>query len=205
MLLFLYALSFIILSGDFVVTEETCPVNVTLTTSTGPRNPRILSRRKRYLTFPQGSAFTATLQLLQSVQAEILSAWNLDFEMDVIWPIPSSSDLKPPLKERSSPSRLWHRRHKRDLYSNFELALNRQGLSGKDCILRTICEARSTLNPPGVSFFEDILRVVLTNLPHKMYPMDEYDLAYKMKKDCDSTYACPISLLELLLSYEDEY
>lgn len=32
--------------------------------------------------------------------------------------------------------------------------------------------------------------------------MDEYDLAYQSKKDCDLKYSCPFSILELLLSYD---
>ena len=63
--------------------------------------------------------------------------WNQDHEFDVIWPIPSESDklrlIKPKLKPKSKfPVRktyfhqpYWkNRRHRRELYSNLELALN---------------------------------------------------------------------------------
>lgn len=64
-----------------------------------------------------------TLSLLKAIQlTELPSNWNLDLEFDVIWPIPSLGDLRKTLIKK--PSKI-KRRHRRELYANFEMALNR--------------------------------------------------------------------------------
>lgn len=63
-----------------------------------------------------------TLSLLKSIQITEPSNWNLDLEFDMIWPIPSQADLRKILLKK--PSKI-KRRHRRELYANFEMALNR--------------------------------------------------------------------------------
>ncbi|XP_046623941.1 uncharacterized protein LOC124306876 [Neodiprion virginianus] len=171
----------------------------------------LLSRKRRFLAFPEGSAFVSTLSIVKALQFTQSPPTNVIIEFDVIWPIPSNNKRFSGAENRISakkrfyrPSSHWrvHRRQKRDLYSTYEAALDSQGLPGKECILRTICEAQSVLSPPGVSFLEDMLRIFLSNVARSENEMDEYDLAYKSKKDCDLRYQCPFSILELLLSFD---
>lgn len=58
--------------------------------------------------------------------------WNQVHEFDVIWPIPNGSDKPNPRQKLQYPKRkkyrppYWKNRiHRRELYSNFELALER--------------------------------------------------------------------------------
>ncbi|XP_028981852.1 uncharacterized protein LOC107036711 [Diachasma alloeum] len=160
---------------------------------------RVLSRSRRYLAFPKSSSFVVTLTGLKSIQVKEPTNWNLDLEFDMIWPIPSETVKKLPKKPmKKFYSRL--RRHKRDLYSNIEISLNRLGLPGRDCMLRTICEARGFLYPPGVSFIDDLLRVILSHGEHSAGELDLYDVAYKSAEECDIQYKCPISFLQFLLN-----
>ncbi|XP_076237896.1 uncharacterized protein LOC143181399 [Calliopsis andreniformis] len=175
--------------------EPVCHGNGTDLTVPGQRSLQILSRRRR-LTFPKGSAFVMTVSSLQSIQLPLPTNWYLDFEFDVIWPIPTEDNIRKKYFVRKP----WmvKRRHRRELYANFEAALNSRDLPGRQCVLRTICEARTLLNPPGVSFIEDVIRVILSNV-EDVDDVDSYDNAYRTKAPCDLAYSCPFSILKLLL------
>ncbi|XP_076683162.1 uncharacterized protein LOC143376568 [Andrena cerasifolii] len=161
----------------------------------GQSSPAILSRRRR-LTFPKGSAFVMTVSMLQSIQLPLPSNWYMDFEFDSIWPIPSQENFRKKFRVK----RPWmvKRRHRRELYSNFETALNSRSLPGRQCVLRTICETKALLSPPGFSFIEDVVRLVLSNV-EDVDQADSYDIAYKTTAACDVAYPCPFSFLKLLL------
>ncbi|XP_043462648.1 uncharacterized protein LOC122498800 [Leptopilina heterotoma] len=123
--------------------------------------------KKRSLNFPKGSAFVMTMSVVKTLPIKGFT-WNQVHEFDVIWPISNGSD-KPNPKRKMQYQKMkkyrppyWRNRiHRRELYSNFELALERFNLPGKICMLRTICEAKIFLQPPGVSLIEDMLRVIL--------------------------------------------
>lgn len=127
-----------------------------------------------------------TGSILQPIPVQLPSNWNLVFEFDVIWPIPTTEDYQKKKYKKKYKKRPWmvKRRHRRELYATFEMALNRyeqvcvfsissphstrgnflpysQNLPGRECTLRTICEARTLLGPPGDSFVEDALRLIL--------------------------------------------
>ncbi|XP_016769677.1 uncharacterized protein LOC100578130 isoform X2 [Apis mellifera] len=89
------------------------------------REELVLSRRRR-LAFPQGSTFVVTASILQPIPVKLPSNWNLVFEFDVIWPIPTTEDYKRK-KYKKYKRRQWmvKRRHRRELYATFETALNR--------------------------------------------------------------------------------
>ncbi|XP_014470351.1 PREDICTED: uncharacterized protein LOC106742166 [Dinoponera quadriceps] len=133
-------------------------LSASTTVTTGQRSRETSSRRRRELAFPKGSAFVVTLTLLKSIQITEPSDWNLDMEFDMIWPIPSREDLRRTVLGR--PVKL-KRRHRRELYANFESALDSRNLPGRTCILRAICEVKTVLSPPGFSLIEDAIRVVL--------------------------------------------
>ncbi|XP_015439515.1 PREDICTED: uncharacterized protein LOC107194409 [Dufourea novaeangliae] len=176
--------------------DPVCHCNDTVVLSgPGRRSPEILSRRRR-LTFPKGSAFVMTVSTLQSIQLPLPSNWYLDFEFDTIWPIPTQENSR----KKYFFKKPWmiKRRHRRDLYDNFEAALTSQNLPGRQCVLRTICEAKTLLSPPGVSFIEDAIRLILSNV-EDVVEIDSYDIAYKTNAPCEVAYSCPFSFLRLLL------
>ncbi|XP_076173362.1 uncharacterized protein LOC143149677 [Ptiloglossa arizonensis] len=176
--------------------DTACHRNDTVLTVSGQRSSATLSRRRR-LTFPKGSAFVMTLSTLESIQLPLPSSWYLDFEFDTIWPIPAQETFK---KKKYFIKKPWmiKRRHRRELYANFETALNSRNLPGRECVLRTICEAKTLLSPPGLSFVEDAIRIILRNI-EDVERTDRYDIAYRTKTPCDVAYSCPFSLLKLLL------
>lgn len=70
--------------------------------------------------------FQLTLQLLKALQLNEPSPINLALEFDVLWKIPNESKLL---------VKKLRRRHRRELYANFELALNRfKEFAGKNFI-----------------------------------------------------------------------
>ncbi|XP_043516815.1 uncharacterized protein LOC122532265 isoform X2 [Frieseomelitta varia] len=175
---------------ESILGDRVCHPNDTDISIPGQRSQEILSRRRR-LTFPMGSTFVATVSILQAIPVKLPSNWNLAFEFDVIWPIPPQESFR----KKYHKKRPWmvKRRHRRELYATFETALD-----------RTICEARTLLSSPGVSFVEDVIRLILSNT-EKVKGIDSYDVAYRTEMPCDVVYPCPISLLKLLFNlYSDD-
>ncbi|KAK1123031.1 hypothetical protein K0M31_008667 [Melipona bicolor] len=180
---------------ESILGDRVCHPNDTDISIPGQRSQEILSRRRR-LTFPMGSTFVVTMSLLQAIPVKLPSNWNLVFEFDVIWPIPPPESFR----KKYHKKRPWmvKRRHRRELYATFETALDSRNLPGRQCVLRTICEAKTLLSSPGVSFVEDVIRLILSNT-EKVKGIDSYDVAYRTEMPCDVVYPCPISLLKLLL------
>ncbi|XP_043516812.1 uncharacterized protein LOC122532265 isoform X1 [Frieseomelitta varia] len=186
---------------ESILGDRVCHPNDTDISIPGQRSQEILSRRRR-LTFPMGSTFVATVSILQAIPVKLPSNWNLAFEFDVIWPIPPQESFR----KKYHKKRPWmvKRRHRRELYATFETALDSRNLPGRQCVLRTICEARTLLSSPGVSFVEDVIRLILSNT-EKVKGIDSYDVAYRTEMPCDVVYPCPISLLKLLFNlYSDD-
>ncbi|XP_057331709.1 uncharacterized protein LOC130671677 [Microplitis mediator] len=182
---------------QLTLANSECPLD-TMTPGTNFR--KLLHRKRRHLVFPKSTTFVMTVTGLKSIQVKEPTNWNLDLEFDMIWPIPDDNVDKKIIKKKSNHKL---RRHKRDFYNTFELALDRLGFSGKNCILRTICESKMFLQPPGISFLDDLLRVILSHEENQGNNPDEYDTAYKSISDCNKIYECPISLLELFLNNFD--
>ncbi|XP_003700139.1 uncharacterized protein LOC100881117 [Megachile rotundata] len=187
-----------ILDLMLVLGDTVCHHNDTDFAVPSQRSTEILSRRRR-LVFPTGSTFVLTVSILQPIPVKLPNNWNLDFEFDMIWPIPVTRE-KVAAKRKYFVKRPWtvKRRHRRDLYANLEAAFDSQKLPGRQCVLRTICEANLLLSPPGVSFIEDAIRLILSNV-EDVEDVDSYDIAYRSEVPCDVAYACPFSFLKLLL------
>ncbi|XP_034935140.1 uncharacterized protein [Chelonus insularis] len=165
---------------------------------------KVLDRKKRHLVLPKSTSFVLTLTGLKAIQVKEPTNWNLDLEFDMIWPIPQDEKNKNKERKKNNKKMIKKnyyklRRHKRDFYDTFEAALSRLGLPGKNCVLRTICEAKTFLHPPGISFIDDLLRVILSH-EENMKHLDSYDFAYKTRGNCGNIYKCPVSLLHLLLN-----
>uniref|UniRef100_A0A182U027 Uncharacterized protein n=1 Tax=Anopheles melas TaxID=34690 RepID=A0A182U027_9DIPT len=95
-----------------------------------------------------------------------------------------------------------HYRDRRALFSHLEETLGSiTGFHMKECIMRSICEAKNMLPPPGRSMAMDIFRVLFT-FPLNEALADDYSNALRDDNvDCRARYAsgCPISLLDLVL------
>ncbi|XP_052890030.1 uncharacterized protein LOC128298321 [Anopheles moucheti] len=106
------------------------------------------------------------------------------------------------ISHHSSWEHFHHYRDRRALFSHLEETIGAiTGMHMKECILRSICEAKNMLPPPGRSMAMDIFRV-LFSYPLNEALSDDYSNAMRDDNiDCRGRYgkACPMSLLELLL------
>ncbi|XP_035894937.1 uncharacterized protein LOC118504512 [Anopheles stephensi] len=95
-----------------------------------------------------------------------------------------------------------HYRDRRALFSHLEDSIGSiTGFHMKECILRSICEAKNMLPPPGRSMAMDIFRV-LFSVPLNEALTDDYSNAMREESlDCRARYGngCPMSLLDLIL------
>ncbi|XP_002137632.2 uncharacterized protein [Drosophila pseudoobscura] len=108
----------------------------------------------------------------------------------------------------ATPSRAWKsyqyngHRDRRDLFDRFTKLSSLFNLDMKSCILRTICDSKRLLLPPGYSMLQDMLRVVFT-MPRLDGLEDEYSRL--MDQDADACASelktkCNMNLLIWLLS-----
>uniref|UniRef100_A0A182NDV0 Uncharacterized protein n=1 Tax=Anopheles dirus TaxID=7168 RepID=A0A182NDV0_9DIPT len=95
-----------------------------------------------------------------------------------------------------------HYRDRRALFNHLEESIGSiTGFHMKECILRSICEAKNMLPPPGRSMTMDIFRL-LFSFPINEALTDDYSNAMRDDNlDCRGRYGsgCPISLLDLVL------
>uniref|UniRef100_A0A182SUZ9 Uncharacterized protein n=1 Tax=Anopheles maculatus TaxID=74869 RepID=A0A182SUZ9_9DIPT len=95
-----------------------------------------------------------------------------------------------------------HYRDRRSLFHHLETTIpNFFGFHMRECLLRSICEARNLLPPKGRSMTVDILRVIFT-YPLKADLSDEYSkMLREEKSNCRELFSdrCPLSILQLIL------
>ncbi|EDW66832.1 uncharacterized protein [Drosophila virilis] len=100
-------------------------------------------------------------------------------------------------------SRHFHgHRDRRQLFEHFSGLSARFGIDIKSCILRSICDSKRLLLPPGYSMLQDMLRIVFT-MPRLDGQEDDYTRV--MMKDADACAEelktkCNMNLLIWLLS-----
>ncbi|XP_059490221.1 uncharacterized protein LOC132205280 [Neocloeon triangulifer] len=169
---------------------------------------RILSRKRRYLTFPEGSAMTF-LVCCNSVGPFAADLYTFGLDLDMSWDLPNTTrGIKPiyPLLQEQ-------RRERRDVYSRLESLFEAAGLNGRTCVLRAMCEVSRRLGPIGETggLIEELLKLVFT-LPQVEGDEDDprhghYVVANKLgigsQHECTRIFpGCPISLIDLVLGPE---
>ncbi|KAL6428960.1 hypothetical protein ACFW04_008047 [Cataglyphis niger] len=176
----------ILCTSSTIIDENTTEIDIA---------PRILSRSKRYLIFPQGSNF-------QLVYCLTIGAYGRDGDLvlgltaALAWELPNNVDSKI--------SNLLHRRSRSVVYPKMEAFLQSTGLDGRSCVMRALCEA-SQRDPSQVgtgSFVQELLHAIFT------LPMDGgrfersedrvYDHAYETSGNCEMLYPkCPHSIYDM--------
>ncbi|XP_077290257.1 uncharacterized protein LOC143914040 [Arctopsyche grandis] len=173
---------------------------------------KVLSRKRRYLSFPEGASFSMAICMTVGVLGQPsvgIYTWGLNW--GIAYDLPNqNSTIEVLTKLNKVPHPLVARRFRRDLYSKLELIMNDMGYSGRECIYRALCEASQRLMPTGGSLVEELFKKVFS-LPSSEVlssePIDHhlYDSAQrngKAKMDCQRKYRmCPVSLLDLALGY----
>ncbi|XP_025830800.1 uncharacterized protein LOC108735626 [Agrilus planipennis] len=133
-----------------------------------------LSRKKRYLTFPEGSTFSAALCLTAQTigPAEIFTeavAWGIAYDL------PNDTSK---FKSFLYPKAALKRRHRRDLYQRLEKLMNSMGLEGRSCIFRTLCEVGQTLADRRANLVEEFL-YILFQFPLENLSLLEHDESWQ--------------------------
>ncbi|XP_069694225.1 uncharacterized protein [Periplaneta americana] len=158
---------------------------------------RLLSRKKRYLNFPDGSI----LQLGYCLQVAGLIGSDLIFGYTIgtNWDLPSSVNVQLHRDDKQKADGI-HRRHRRDLYAKLEPILTTMGVNGRACILRALCEA-GRRKPEKGTFLQEILYSIFTypssNDPEEYDEMYHvYDRAHRAIRDCTTLFPeCPTSFI----------
>ncbi|XP_059062262.1 uncharacterized protein LOC131855067 [Achroia grisella] len=173
---------------ESVDTKETCP-NV--------KNSVDLSRKRRHLVFPDKSNMILTMSIVKAIMTHAPSGWNIALEIDVMFPLPDSKFTLKHLRRKL------HHRQIRQLWEGIENAINFQNLNGRACILKSICEAKLYLAPPGKSLVHDILRAIFAAPLFEEEFVREVGCLYDELSDphyCDKINDCPFSLLYFLIT-----
>ncbi|XP_018575986.1 uncharacterized protein LOC108914623 [Anoplophora glabripennis] len=167
----------------------------------------ILSRRKRYLAFPEGSTFV----VIWCETIATIMPFDIYFEgvnWGVAYPLPNVSTVQTYVREKHAK----RRRHRRDLYSRLETILESNGFRGRSCIYRALCEAPRRFKMKSNSLSEEFIRL-LFKFPLQSVIEDEpevhslYQWAYRRgrqnnQQECQEMFPeCPISLIDLALGY----
>ncbi|KAK3911248.1 Glutamate--tRNA ligase [Frankliniella fusca] len=178
----------------------------------GPGRGRLLSRQRRYLTFPEGATFN--LALCMSNKARVLADTGI-FTEGVAWgcsyDLPNNTQALASAGagvEPGAAGALLRRKDRTDLYRRVERAVDSAGLDGHLCMLRAVCEAENMLSPRAHLVME-MLRIALAMpLDHVTAREPQHHRDYIMARhnglhgvDCGEVYPqCPISLLGLATS-----
>ncbi|XP_033610440.1 uncharacterized protein LOC117282930 [Cryptotermes secundus] len=169
------------------------------------KNQKVLSRKKRYLSFPEGSSAVLNLSFANSYIWDYSPlprpSWNSLCEADIGFKLPNNSRVFYGSRtRRNQRSYRLHRSERLELFRNVECLLDLFGVEGRPCLIRTLCEAKRVLKP-GRSLVEDILHTVFT-IPSGQG--DEFEAegynGPRSEMFCKSfEKRCPFSLLEYLL------
>ncbi|XP_014604926.1 PREDICTED: uncharacterized protein LOC106787243 [Polistes canadensis] len=147
--------------------------------------PRMHSRQKRYLIFPEGSN-------LQLVYCLTIGAYgrNDDLVMGLTaalaWELPSKVDSKI--------SDLLHRRSRSVMFPKVEAFLQSTGIDGRSCVMKALCEAGQR-HPSQIgkgTFIQELLHAIFT-LPKdggkfERFEDRAYEAAYENGGNCKELY-----------------
>ncbi|CAH0718155.1 unnamed protein product, partial [Brenthis ino] len=125
------------------------------------------------------------------------SGWNISLEIDVLFPLPDSKFTNAHFRRKL------HHRQKREFWERLQNAIDFHNLNGRACVLRSICEARSSLAQPGTSLVHDILRVIFTAPIHEEDFTNEVADSYSEVLEpnfCENVNDCPFSLMHFVLA-----
>lgn len=106
--------------------ELTNSTEITVTNSTSTSSSRKLSRRRRYVVFPEGSSFSVavcmTIGIYGNPNYQLIS-WALNW--GVAYDLPNETLSATTNRNKADmPKPVVQRRYRRDLYSKLELAMN---------------------------------------------------------------------------------
>ncbi|KAJ6635903.1 hypothetical protein Bhyg_14489 [Pseudolycoriella hygida] len=170
---------------------------------------KLLSRRKRYLAFPEGASLTLAFCETVGFVGTPMSKW-LTYQLDwgVVYDLPNETWV---IHQRhyKQPKPTILRRNRRDLYGKLETIIESMGYDGRQCILRALCESKQYFNKKEPNMVEKLLSTVFSLPKSKVLPSEhedakEYDIAHRkgviLNKPCALAYPdCNLSLIRMAL------
>uniref|UniRef100_A0A182VYI4 Uncharacterized protein n=1 Tax=Anopheles minimus TaxID=112268 RepID=A0A182VYI4_9DIPT len=135
---------------------------------------KVLSRRKRFIVFPEGSSFSVavcmTIGLYGNPNYQFVS-WALNWGIAYNLPNQTVSFQK----EMSEPKPMVQRRFRRDLYQKLEVIMDSMGYDGRDCILRALCESSQYFGGKGRNMMAEMLRTLFSYPKQKVLSFEHAD------------------------------
>ncbi|KAJ0174997.1 hypothetical protein K1T71_009138 [Dendrolimus kikuchii] len=176
---------------------------------------KVLSRRKRYVAFPDGSSFSCagcmTVGLIgQPAPATAPGTFTFGFNWAIAYELPNVTEISAYYRSATRLKKpMQQRRNRRELYGKLESILDNMGYNGRQCILKTLCETTQRIVPHGEHMVEEIFRALFTLPRAKVLatePLEHmiYDSAHRLGvllENCDAMFTCPISLVDWAKGY----
>ncbi|KAG6451058.1 uncharacterized protein LOC115444166 [Manduca sexta] len=175
---------------------------------------KVLSRRKRYVAFPEGSSFSiagcmVTGLIGQPAPATAPGTFTFGLNWAIAYELPNATETAAFYTTKKYKKPLAQRRSRRELYEKLEKILDNMGYSGRQCILKTLCETTQRIVPHGDNMMTEMFRSLFTLPMVKVLtsePLEHtiYDSAHRlgvMLENCDNMFHCPISLVDLAKGY----
>ncbi|KAG5672414.1 hypothetical protein PVAND_002545 [Polypedilum vanderplanki] len=104
---------------------------------------------------------------------------------------------------------MMHRRYRRDVYRNIETIIDKMGHSGRDCVLKALCESSIQFkNKKKRTMIQEMIKTVFTMPKSNVLPFEHpdlsiYDQAYRnasIQASCETSYSkCGFSIIKLIL------
>ncbi|XP_045776055.1 uncharacterized protein LOC123874609 [Maniola jurtina] len=174
---------------------------------------KILSRKKRYVAFPEGSSFSCagcmTVGLIgQPAPTTAPGTFTFGMNWGIAYELPNNTETALFYRSKKHKKPVVMRRSRRELYEKLEIILDNMGYNGRQCILKTLCETTQRLVPHGGNMVEEIFRTMFTLPMAKLLPSEPmehaiYDAAHRLGallESCDN-FECPLSLVDLAKGY----
>ncbi|XP_047506333.1 uncharacterized protein LOC125050488 [Pieris napi] len=172
---------------------------------------RVLSRRRRYVAFPEGSSFSCagcmTVGVIgQPAPTSSPGIFTFGLNWGIAYELPNVTETAYAYRAKKRP--IAQRRSRRQLYEKLELIMDNMGYNGRECILKTLCETTQRIVPHGNNMIEEIFRTMFSLPMAKVLPTEPlehaiYDSAHRLGVLLDSceNFKCPLSLVDLAKGY----
>ncbi|CAG9772594.1 unnamed protein product [Ceutorhynchus assimilis] len=176
--------------------------------SLGIKNDGLVkSRRKRYVAFPEGSTFIATLCLTWNIVGRTENIFVEGLNWGISYDLPNATTVMQVFNTNKFAHK---RRQRRDLYNRIESVLENMGFEGKPCIYRAMCESARKLNRNDLPLAQEILRKFFTYPLERLSNLEpdehrEYHSATKYSLenrhlDCSDLFSdCTFSIVNMAL------
>ncbi|XP_050294215.1 uncharacterized protein LOC126734569 [Anthonomus grandis grandis] len=116
-------------------------------------------RQKRYVGFPEGSTFIATLCLTLNILERTENIFLEGINWGISYDLPNATTIQEVFKQNKFAHK---RRQRRDLYNRMETVLEKMGFGGKACIYKALCEANRKMDKKRITLAQEILRQFFT-------------------------------------------